>query len=83
MGMIQKTYYSNADLVKPKNYFERFYKYCTDGYITVNDRFNMVNRLRDELRKNDISLVWHYNSNVFSVIYPSEEDYVIFKLKWS
>ena len=83
--MIRKTYHSNVNCADPKFYFENFYKHCwyeigNLGNLDRNHR--IVDIIRDELKKCDVTIIWHYNSNLFTVTYPNDEDYTAFKLRW-
>ena len=84
--MIRKTYSTSVSCVNPKTYFEKFWAHCwynVAGLTHMDNKYVIVDTVRKELEKENIQLINYYNISKVDVIYPTEEDYTWFKLKWS
>ena len=84
--MIRKTYSTSVNCTNPQTYFEKFWAHCwynVAGLDRTDSKFVAMITVREELEKEDIQMIHYYNINKVDVLYPTDEDYTWFKLKWS
>lgn len=84
--MVVKRYTANINIHEPKNYFERFYAEVWQTNLSpVISAFPsaVADLVKADLAAYNIALVYNHDANYYEVSYPTQEDYLVFLLKYS
>lgn len=84
--MLTKRYTTNINIHTPKNYFERFYAEVWQENISpVFSAFPsaVADLVKVKLAAYNIAVVYNHDASYYEVSYPTQEDYLVFLLKYS